>query len=354
MSCPRSPMAYLCGACGNLCAWFALGMAIALAACSTSPHLQSIDGESMGSMWAVRYVGADDSLEKIKDGVEARLLLVDQQMSTWKADSDLSRFNAAPAGTWSVLPRELSKVIETALELAEDTGGAYDPTVGPLVDLWGFGAAGSRREPPDPASIEAMRGRTGWQRVRFDARQRRILQSGGTHLDLSSIAPGYALDLIGEYLEAQGIDDYLVEVGGELRGRGSRPGGSAWQVAIQRPLDNDSADGSITPQHVIGLRDAALGSSGDYRHFFEDGGRRYAHRIDPRNGWPLDNGVASVTVMAPLGINADALATALSVLGADAGLEYAGRRGVAALFILRKGEGFEERMTPTFAALLAR
>ncbi len=350
----RSSLASPCGVCANLRAWFALGVAIALAACSTSPRMQSIDGESMGSTWAVRYVGTDDSVQKIKDGVEARLLLVDQQMSTWKADSALSRFNDAPAGTWSVLPPELFKVIESALQLAEDTGGAYDPTVGPLVELWGFGAGGSRREPPAPASVEAMRERIGWQRVQFDARQRRILQSGAVHLDLSSIAPGYALDLIGEYLEAQGTDDYLVEVGGELRGRGSRPDGSAWQVAILRPLDNDSADGSIVPQHVIGLRNASLGSSGDYRHFFEDGGRRYAHRIDPRNGWPLDNGVASVTVMASLGIDADALATALSVLGADAGMEYAGRRGVAALFILRKGEGFEERMTPGFAALLAR
>ena len=275
-------------------------------------------------------------------------------MSTWKSDSDLSRFNTAAAQTWVVLPPELFKVVEAALTLAQDTDGAYDPTVGPLVDLWGFGAAGTRREPPDPASIKAMRERVGWQRVQLDAALRRVLQSGGTHLDLSSIAPGYALDLIGEYLESQGRMAYLIEVGGELRGRGLKPDGHAWQVAIQRPLDNDNADESISSQHVIGLRDASLGSSGDYRHFFEDRGRRYAHRIDPRTGYPLDNAVASVTVMAKLGIDADPLATALSVLGPDAGLDFAQRRGIAALFILRKGDGFEERMTPAFAALLAQ
>ena len=326
----------------------------ALAACAKLPRIQSLDGESMGSTWSVRYVDTDAGVEKVKSEVEARLALVDQQMSTWKADSDLSRFNHSVAGTWTVLPPEVFKVVDAALTLAKDTNGAYDPTVGPLVDLWGFGPAGTRREPPDAASIESMRERTGWQRVQRQAAQLRILQRGGTYLDLSSIAPGYALDLIGEYLQSQGIANYLVEVGGELRGRGSRPDGSAWQVAIQRPVDSDSADGSITPQHVVGLRDASLGSSGDYRHFFDDGGRRYAHRIDPRTGYPLDNGVASVTAMSKDGIDADPLATALSVLGADAGIEYAKRRNIAALFILRKGDGFEERMTPAFAALLAQ
>ena len=326
---------------------------LALTACTPSAQIQSLDGTSMGSTWSVRFVETDASVDKVKAELEARLALVDQQMSTWKADSDLSRFNHSAAGTWTVLPPELFKVVDVALKLAEDTGGAYDPTVGPLVDLWGFGAAGTRRQPPDPASIESMRARTGWQRVEIDISRQRILQRGGTHLDLSSIAPGYALDLIGEYLQSQGIANYLVEVGGELRGRGSRPDGSAWQVAIQRPLDSDSADGSITPERVIGLRDASLGSSGDYRHFFEDGGRRYAHRIDPRTGYPLDNDVASVTAMSKEGIDADPLATALSVLGADAGIEYAKRRNIAALFILRKGDGFEERMTPAFAALLS-
>lgn len=329
-------------------------LAMVLVACTPMARIQSLSGDSMGSTWSLRYVGEDASVESVRAALEQRLALVDQQMSTWKADSDLSRFNTASVGTWQALPPELFKVVDAALKIAEDTGGAYDPTVGPLVDLWGFGAATMRREPPDAAAIKAMREHIGWQRLKLDAAQMRVWQVGGVHLDLSSIAPGYALDLIGEYLESRSLMDYLVEVGGELRGRGLKPDGSAWQVAIQRPLENDSADDSISAQHVIGLRDASLGSSGDYRHFFEDGGRRYAHRIDPRTGFPLDNGVASVTVMAKLGIDADPLATALSVLGPDAGIEYANRRGIAVLFIMRRGDGFEERMTPAFEALLAQ
>jgi thiamine biosynthesis lipoprotein len=327
-------------------------LGLMLSSCTPSAAIQSLEGTSMGSTWMVRYVGHGGSKTEVCAGIEQRLALVDGQMSTWKSGSDLSRFNRAPADTWHALPAELFKVIDAALALAEDTGGAYDPTVGPLADLWGFGPGPARREPPDAAAVDAMRPRIGWQRVQRDRKSRRVLQEGGIHLDLSSIAPGYALDLIGDYLESQGIRHYLVEVGGELRGRGTRPDGETWQVAIQRPLDNDSSDGSIAPQHVIGLRDASIGSSGDYRHFFEDRGRRYAHRIDPRTGYPVDNGVASVTVMAKLGIDADPLATALSVLGVEAGLAYAQRRGIAALFIVRKGDRFEEAMTPDFARWL--
>ncbi|MGB0133671.1 FAD:protein FMN transferase [Dokdonella sp.] len=325
-----------------------------LAACTTSESIHSLHGESMGSTWTVRFVGRSADLGATREAVEQRLALIDQQMSTWKPDSDLSRFNNASAGSWHTLPPELFEVVDAALDLASASGGAYDPTVGPLVDLWGFGPAGNRREPPASEAVDAMRKQVGWERVQRDAPERRVFQDGSVHIDLSSIAPGYALDMIGDYLESQGIHDYLVEVGGELRARGVKPDGDAWQVAIQRPLENDSADGSITPQHVIGLRDASLGSSGDYRNFFEDAGRRYAHRIDPRRGYPLDNGIASVTVMSAMGIDADPLATALSVLGVKAGLEFANRRGLAVLFIVRTDEGFEEVMTPPFAALLAR
>ncbi len=327
---------------------------LGLLACSPTSQIQSLSGESMGSTWSLRYEGADPSVQAIRKAVEARLDIVDRQMSTWKPDSDLSGFNAASAGTWLSLPPELFKVVAAASRLAKETNGAYDPTVGPLVELWGFGPTGSRREPPDAASIEVARERTGSQRLRLDPSKRSILQAGDVRLDLSSIAPGFALDFIGDYLESQGIRNYLLEVGGELRGRGWRTDGNPWRVAIEHPLANDSADGRVTAQHVIALRNASLGSSGDYRHFFEDGGRRYAHRIDPRTGYPLDNAVASVTVMASLGIDADPLATALSVLGVEEGLAFADQHGVAALFIVRKGTGFEEHMTDSFATLIAQ
>lgn len=322
--------------------------------CVQNAKVQALGGQSMGSTWSVKYVGTDASIAATRSAIIARLDLVDRQMSTWKSDSDLSRFNSAPASTWHVLPDELFGVLDEALKLAADTAGAYDPTVGPMVDLWGFGPGATRREPPDPALIDALRARVGWRHVQLDRPAHRAWQAGGVHVDLSSIAPGFAVDQIADYLQQHSIPDYLVEVGGELRAQGSKPDGTAWQVAIQRPLDNDTADDSVVAEHVVSLRQAALGSSGDYRHFFEDRGRRYAHRIDPRTGYPLDNGIASVTVMREHCIDADSLATALSVLGVEQGMDYANRHAIAALLIVRKDDGFEEHMTPLFAALLKK
>ena len=327
---------------------------LSLAGCTARPGVVRLDGESMGSTWTVKYVDDASSSARVRDAIERQLAEVDAQMSTWKPESPLSRFNAAPAATWHVLPEALFTVMRRALALAAETDGAYDPTVGPLVELWGFGPGKARREPPTAAEVDAVRLRVGWQRVQLDEATRRAFQPGGVYVDLSSIAPGHATDRIGEYLESEGFSDYLVEVGGELRARGRKPDGSAWQVAVQRPLDNDRGDGAIDAQHVVALRDAALGSSGDYRHFFEDNGRRYAHRIDPRTGWPLDNAVASVTALAVNGVDADPYATALSVLGPEAGMAFAREHGVGALFILRKGDGFEERVNDEFAASLSR
>ncbi|MBN8482663.1 MAG: FAD:protein FMN transferase [Xanthomonadales bacterium] len=328
--------------------------ALLLAGCAARPAIVRLDGESMGSTWTVKYVGAESSSPGVRAAIEHELAEIDAQMSTWKPESPLSRFNAAPAASWHVLPEALFGVMQRALALAADTDGAYDPTVGPLVELWGFGPGKARREPPTAAEIDRVRARVGWQRVQLDEAGRRAFQAGGVHVDLSSIAPGYATDRIGEILGARGCADYLVEVGGELRARGQKPDGGAWQVAVQRPLDNDHSDGAIDAQHIVALRDAALGSSGDYRHFFEDNGRRYAHRIDPRTGWPLDNDVASVTALAKRGIDADPYATALSVLGPDAGMAFARTHGFGALFILRNGERLEERMSEVFAASLSR
>jgi len=331
-----------------------LVLVLLMQACAPRATVVTLDGESMGSTWSVKYVGTEASAASVRTAVEGQLADIDAQMSTWKPQSDLSRYNTAPSGTWREVPAELFDVMQAAIALAADTQGAYDPTVGPLVELWGFGPGTPRREPPERAEIDAVRARIGWQRVDLDVAARRVFQPGGVHVDLSSIAPGHALDRIAAVLDARGIGDYLIEVGGELRAHGAKPDAQPWNVAIQRPLDSDSADGSIDAQHVIALRNAALGSSGDYRHFFEDGGRRYAHRIDPRSGYPLDNGVASVTVLRERGIDADPLATALSVLGADDGMAYAIRRDIAVLFIVRVGDAFEERMSPAFQRLLAR
>ena len=221
-----------------------------------------------------------------------------------------------------------------ALALAEESGGAYDPTVGPLVNAWGFGPHQRAFEPPSPAAVEAARARCGWRRVKLDPERRAAWQEGGTYLDLSSIAKGHGVDRAAQALDALGATGYLVEVGGELRARGLRPDGQPWRVAVEVP------DASDAHALALPLRDLSIATSGDYRRHAGSGDARYAHTIDPRDGQPVRNGVASVTVLHADCMQADALATALTVLGETEGLDLARRHGLAALFILREAGGF--------------
>lgn len=315
----------------------------------SKPALRTLQGESMGTTWTVKLVPSAQTppLAQLQAGIETRLATVDAQMSTWKPDSDLSRFNRAPAGSWQILPPELFTVLQHALQLARDTDGAYDPTVGALVGLWGFGPHKSNdTAAPDAGRIAQARQTVGWQRLRIDANTRRVLQPGGSQLDLSSIAPGFAVDQIARYLDGVGVHDYLVEHGGELHARGQRPEGGAWRVGIEQPDAGDS-DGLAM---VVRLDNRGSGSSGDYRKFIEIDGQRRSHHIDPRTGAPIAHALASVTVLDTDTLHADANAAALMVLGPEQGLAYARRHGLAALFIVRSGQGFEQRMTPEFAA----
>lgn len=315
--------------------------------------LQHLSGQSMGTTWQVRVV-SDADPKRLRAGIQARLDEVVAQMSTWEQGSDISRYNRAPAGTVQDLPEAFFEVLDAALALAEDTGGAYDPTVGPLVNLWGFGPDGRRDAPPDDAAIAHVMARSGWRRLALDRDSRSIVQPGGLYLDLSSIAKGYGADRVGTWLDATGSGAWLVEVGGELRARGRKPGGDAWQVAIEQPAPDDTA-GDALPRlsgSVLALEDMAVATSGDYRHYFETEAGRYSHTIDPRSGRPVTHALASVTVLHRSCMQADALATALSVLGPDAGYAYAAERGLAALFIVRNGDVFEQRTTPAFAAYL--
>lgn len=315
-----------------------------------SERVATLAGATMGTTWCVKLV-ADGATATDRAGarIQAALDLVIAQMSTWEPDSDLSRFNAAPAGTWRALPDECFAVVDFALRLARETAGAYDPTIGPLVDLWGFGPAPRRTAPPTAGEIATGRARCEWDRVALDADTRRAYQPGGVSVDLSSIAKGYAVDLVASALEGEGIDRYLVEIGGELLGRGTKPDGSPWWVALERPPDARADPRTDT---VLALHGLGVATSGDYRRYFEDGGTRYSHTLDPRTGRPVDHRLASVTVLHPECMVADALATALTVLGADEGLDWARRRDVAALFVERTADGLDERMTPALAAML--
>ena len=322
---------------------------------ASATEVRRFEGETMGTTWSVNAVlpeGIDD--RTIENGIQAEVDRVVAQMSTYEAESDLSRFNRAPAGTWQALPPEFFDVLRYALSLAKDTGGAYDPTVGPLVNLWGFGPEKRPRDAPDAAAIAAARSRVGWAKIRLDEASHRALQPGGIYVDLSSVAKGFGVDQVARFLDRSGVHAYLVEVGGELRAHGRKPDGSAWHVGIERP---GAAAGAVDTLddvgRVVSLTDKAIATSGDYRHFFESGGTFYSHHIDPRTGYPVAHRVASVSIVAGDCMHADSLGTTLTVLGPEEGMAYAKRHGIAVLFILYGEDGrFEERMSPAFAAVL--
>ncbi|WP_416373266.1 FAD:protein FMN transferase [Achromobacter insolitus] len=307
----------------------------------------ALAGATMGTTWSARLALPRGRTEAAaRHAIQAALDEVVAQMSTWEPDSDITRYNRAATG-WQTLPAGFFHVLSHALALAEDSGGAYDPTVGPLVNAWGFGPHQRAFEPPSPSAIEAARARCGWRRVQLDAQHQAALQPGGAHLDLSSIAKGYGVDRAAMALDALGITQYLVEVGGELRARGKRPDGQPWRVAIEVP------DASDDHALALPLRDHSIATSGDYRRHAGNGDERYAHTIDPRTGLPVRNNLASVTVLHPGCMQADALATALTVLGEEEGLAYARRHELAALFILRERDAWRVVATPAFQALAA-
>lgn len=334
-----------------------VALALSLPARSTgAAELQRLDGHTMGTSWSVRLVlPSTASAEPLQRGIQAELDRVDGQMSTYKPQSDLSRFNRAPAGSWQPLPAEFFTVLQHALQLAQATDGAYDPTVEPLVNLWGFGPDQRPHQPPGAAAIAQAKSRVGWWKLKLDAVGRRAWQPGGVHVDLSAVAKGYGVDQVGRYLQRMGVDAWLVEVGGELKAHGRKPDGSGWRVGIERP---DAAIGAVSDAdelvRAILLDDRAIATSGDYRHVFEDGGRHYSHHIDPRTGQPVPHEVASVSVLAQDCMQADPLGTTLSVLGAERGMAYARRHELAVLMIVRGKHGFEQRMSPAFAAAVGQ
>lgn len=327
-----------------------------------------LGGATMGTLWQASVrAPADANLHPLHDGIQACLDQVVAQMSTWEHDSDISRYNRAPAGTWQTLPQPFFDVLRDALAIAGDSGGACDPTVGPLVQAWGFGAGGCGGRVPDAATLADARARAGWQRIRLDEATQRALQPGGACLDLSGIAKGHGVDAAVAWLRAQGVPAALVEVGGELRGYGRKPDGRPWQVLAEAwPEDATSTtgdtagtdeDGDEGPAPcVLVLDDAAIATSGDHWHRFEHAGRLYSHTLDPRTGAPVEHAAAAVTVVAGRALDADAWATALTVLGVDAGFALAQARGIAARFVERgnsRNAGVQVRMTDAFQRYLA-
>jgi thiamine biosynthesis lipoprotein len=326
-------------------------------------RLHSLRGSTMGTGWSARLMlppGLDLDLEA---AFERELDLVVGQMSHWNPDSLLSRYNAAPAGSWHALPPAFYEVMAYALGVFDATGGAYDPAAGELVNLWGFGPVQRFDQAgfyaPDAQAVADVLARRARARVRLDHEGRRLLQPGGAVLDLSAVAKGYAVDRLALCLERLGVHHYLVEIGGELRGAGVKADGQPWWVEIEGVPDvedgsQDGAQDKAQPgtQAVVALHGLAIATSGDYRRYFHQAGQRRSHTLDPRSGFPVAHSLASVTVLAPGCMQADALSTALTVLGPQAGLAYAEAHGVAARFLLRRDGALAEFSSPAWRALL--
>jgi thiamine biosynthesis lipoprotein len=281
--------------------------------------LLRLDGETMGTRWSVQLASrAADGGAALRAGIETRLAQLVDALSHWLPESSLCRWNRAAAGSRVPLPEDFATVLDAALAIAEASDGALDPTLGALVDLWGYGPPGPRAGQPGAAEIAAARARCGWRRLLRDGDT--LLQPGGVQLDFSAIAKGHAVDVIAGWLDRAGQPHHLVEIGGELRGQGVKPDGQPWWVEIE-----DSR-----PPGRIALDGLSVATSGNRyrRHAPGD-----AHTLDPRSGAPLADAPDSVTVIHPLCREADGWATALTVLGPVDGLRLADRRGLAARWV---------------------
>lgn len=298
----------------------------------------------MGTSWTVRLVAPRTrDLRAVHAAVEAELAGVVAQMSNWEPASALSLYNASAAGTRHAIAPAFRHVLMAALDIAEASDGAFDPTVGPAVDAWGFGP--SRAPAPDARADAAAR--IGWRRVvlQDDA----LVQPGAVHLDFCGIAKGYAVDAVVARLRALGVGAAMVEVGGEVAAYGRKPDGSPWRVLVEAwSGDEDDAQ----PARIVALDGLAIATSGDRWHRRDEGARRISHTLDPRTGAPVQASPAAVTVLHREAMRADAWATALTVLGTGAGFALASELGLAARFIACADDRHAEHMTPAFAAAL--
>lgn len=305
----------------------------AFASVDRAAPIVTLGGETMGTTWRVLYAARDVDAVRLDAAVRARLADLVAQMSHWAPDSRLSRFNDAPAGSWHALSRDLATVMRLAARIAAQSEGAFDPAIGALVDLWGFGPPGAM-PPPDAATVADARRRSGLARLAWDDATARLRQPGGVRLDLSGIAKGYAVDTVADLLAAAGVTHMLAEIGGELVGRGIRPDGEPWWVDLETPPDLP------LPPLRIALHELAVATSGSYV--------RGDHNLDPRSGRPAAADLHAVSVIAASAAEADGWATALLVLGRDAGARMAERHDLAARFATRDGEW----LSPALRAML--
>ncbi|WP_445400358.1 FAD:protein FMN transferase [Zobellella sp. An-6] len=335
--------------------WLApLGLAFLLAACQPAaterPQLH-LTGDTMGTYYSVKIVAADEArAQELQSEIDRRLERVNEQMSTYREDSELSRFNRYRGSDPVRVSADTAKVVTASLQLGRLSDGALDVTVGPLVNLWGFGPDARPERIPSDEQLAQIRSRIGLEYLAV------TVDAGGEYLqktlpelyvDLSAIAKGFGVDVVSEYLAEEGLTDHLVEIGGEVRVSGLNAKGQPWRIAVEKP-----GPGTGSVQQVIALGNSSVATSGDYRNYYELDGERLSHSIDPATGKPITHRLASVTVVHPSCMIADGLATALTVMGTDKALAFAEQHRLAIYLLTKTEEGFRVDMSSAFKKYL--
>ncbi|MDD5580317.1 MAG: FAD:protein FMN transferase [Methylobacter sp.] len=325
-----------------------LALTLIIPACSKPEEVQKIGGFAQGTTYHVSFwLDPATDTKAVKQAVDAEFSRLDQQLSNYRKDSVIEQFNAKSSTESQSVGEEVVALVEQARLVSQASGGCYDLTTKPLFGLWGF--RGDKLTPPDEAALQATLKQVGFAQIEVVDATHLRKQIPALEVDLSSIAQGYSVKRIAALLEKQGIENYLVEIGGELQTRGKKPGDLPWRVALEKPLS-----GERTMQKVITIKQTeplAVMTSGTYRHFFDLNGKRYSHILDARTGKPVDHETVSVTVLHADPTQADAWSTALLCLGREAGIEAANKAGIAALFIEQQGDAFNEYNSAPMAAL---
>lgn len=329
--------------------------AIGGGACAADLPMVRWEGRTMGSPYTVQVVGlesAPERVEALKAEVEQRLQELNRQMSHYQPDSELSRFNRAPAHAPFKVSAEFARVVRFSLELSRRSQGAFDPTLAPVINLWGFGEKSDLRTVPSAVELEAALKLTGCRHLSVTDQDELVKDIPGLTLNLSGVAKGFGADEIVTVLASHGLTNVYAAIAGEVRVRGHNPRGTRWKVGVSAPLDNWRETDPMA--EVVAISDQAISTSGDYqKFFFDERGRRLCHILDPKTGWPVQHHLGGVSVVAPDGMTADALATTLFVLGPQEGLRWIESwTNAAAVFIVREPDGaFRKRPSSRFAAL---
>ena len=307
-------------------------------------------GSALGTTYSIKIVNTSTMIapDGLHSEIVDRLQGIDQSMSVFYDTSEISKFNQLKQARWFNISPELFQVISEAAKISALSNGAFDFTLGHLIELWGFGKALKIAKIPESAEIEMAMRASGYKDIFISGESAAIKKTNlKIALDLSAIAKGYAVDSVAMLLDERGIENYLVEIGGEIRVKGQKEIDKPWRLAIERP-----ELGRRSIQKIVGLNSASMATSGDYRNYFEVEGKRYAHTINPKTGWPVENKIASVSVITESCIRADALATAFMVMGYEKGVQLAKEQKLAVFWILRSNQELSEKMTPEFKAYL--